>query len=193
MTDTRTGRPRIGQQVTTTLPDLVREEVEKYAAEDDVPLSEELRLLVIQGLFTRRALKDEQPLPADTETEKLREELRPAAGLVASWIAADPDTLEMRSRFRRLLRQVNTPKDLVQLLLDAAMELADAGRPETITATVLGRLSEAAEWRYRGQLYFQVVAELQNRQISLALQPGEADDAEDDETPGDGPEFEDYA
>lgn len=175
----KTGRPAIGTPVTVTLPDAVIAEAEELAAGIGVSRAEMIRLAIITGLAMRRSSREETPLLSarDREAQRFHEELRPAADLLVSWIAADPE--KSRARFVAYYRAASDPRQLIQLLLDATREGVAAGwLVESLSGVLIGRLSAPDDFRLRGQLFFEFAAELGDRGVRISPPgPGDPDES----------------
>ncbi|WP_433334995.1 hypothetical protein [Spirillospora sp. CA-294931] len=125
----------------------------------------------------------------DMETARLR----PAASLLADWIAKEGT----RGRFNEFRQAVTSPYNLSKLLMTASARLfLDGGKQEPVNHQFAQLCTDGPQgWRVRGQLYFDVMAELINRGVQVG-KPGseelsEADDA--DQRPGTDDDEDGYA
>ncbi|WP_405107972.1 hypothetical protein OG559_25365 [Micromonospora sp. NBC_01405] len=108
------------------------------------------------------------------------ERLAPARRLVVAWITAERNP---RGRFNEYTRVAGNAFALHKLLMEATARLyRDSGRPADITGITPTLFSTGPEgWRWRAQLFFEVVAELVRADVSLSRKPDEGDDADEDD------------
>jgi CRISPR-associated protein Cst1 len=107
-------------------------------------------------------------------------QLKPASELVVEWILAERNP---RGRFNRYVAAAASPRELQKLFMEASARLMlDGGHPPDITTAALQLLApDINAWRLRGQLYFDVIAELVAREAPIGRkpEPGEATDRGD--------------
>ncbi len=103
--------------------------------------------------------------------------LKPVTGLLVDWITAEKNP---RGRFNEYRRAAGRVSALQRLLMEASARLLlDGRRPSDITGvtgTLLGSTPQG--WQLRGQLFFEVVAELVARGASIGT-PGETDETDE--------------
>jgi CRISPR-associated protein Cst1 len=108
-------------------------------------------------------------------------QVKPARELIVDWITQEPNP---RGRFNRYVKASARWSDLQKLLMEASARLLlDGGHPPDITAAAESLLApDVTGWRLRGQLFFDVVAELVNRgaPIGHRPEPGEPDEEADE-------------
>ncbi|GLW64294.1 hypothetical protein Arub01_25380 [Actinomadura rubrobrunea] len=108
--------------------------------------------------------------------------LKPVATLLADWIAKE----STRGRFNEFRHAVDRSYDLYRLLKEASSRLALDGRPqEPINELFPLLFAEGPQgWRTRGQLYFDVMAELIVRDVPIG-EPGDQQDDEQEQSDSD--------
>jgi CRISPR-associated protein Cst1 len=117
-------------------------------------------------------------------------DLKPVTRLLVDWIMAEKNP---RGRFNEYRKVAGRTSGLQRLLMEASARLLlDGHRPSDITG-VTGLLfaSTAQGWQLRGQLFFEVVAELVVREAAIGTRTaGESDDSDDPDEPlvGVGPD-----
>jgi len=105
-------------------------------------------------------------------------ELKKLAGLLVDWI---DDKQNPRSKFNEYRQVAGRGYELHKLLMRAMSRLyLDGRKPLDITGITNRGLFEPGSpgWLLRAQLFFEVMAELAKRDISIA---GKADDTDEDE------------
>lgn len=102
--------------------------------------------------------------------------LKPIVEVLVEWITAETNP---RGRFLEYRDAASYAYKLQQLLMKATARLVlDGHRPADVTEVVPGLLGSGPQgWRLRGQLFFEVVAELMARGVQI----GKKTEAEDDE------------
>lgn len=103
-------------------------------------------------------------------------QLKPACELLTEWIMAEAT----RGRFNRYVKAAAKPGELQKLLMEAnARLILDTGRAPDISGVAPQLLApNLAAWRLRGQLYFDVLAELVAREAPIARKPEPGEDEE---------------
>ncbi|MCK9878900.1 hypothetical protein MXD59_24600 [Frankia sp. Ag45/Mut15] len=110
-------------------------------------------------------------------------DLRPVTILLADWITQETNP---RGRFNEYCRAAGRSYTLQRLLMEAtARLLLDGGRPQDITGITQGLLHGPQSYQWRGQLFFEVAAELVQRKAAI----GARNEAEPDPVDDDGPLF----
>ena len=107
-------------------------------------------------------------------------QLKPARDLIVEWITAEKNP---RGRFNDYVSAAAKPGDLQKLLMHAnARLILDTGTaPDVSGVTRALFASDIGAWRLRGQLYFDVLAELVARGAPIARKAGPGKDEESDE------------
>jgi CRISPR-associated protein Cst1 len=97
-------------------------------------------------------------------------QLKPARELIVGWIMTEKNP---RGRFNRYVKAAVKPAELQKLLMEAnARLILDTGRAPDISGATQHLLApDINAWRLRGQLYFDVLAELVARKAPIARQP----------------------
>ncbi|WP_206207575.1 hypothetical protein [Thermobispora bispora] len=192
MTARPAGRPRVGVQVTTTVPPAVLEAVDRIAAQCGQPRAAVLRDLITEGAARRMELET----PGEDQVMQVTQTLRPLAAMIAHWIGG-AEGQQRRERYIRYARAAGHPERLIEVLQRIAAELIIDGSPAgALDVQVLHGLAVAGDagpvagWRGRAHLFFEVMAELSRRNITLPRDEG--GDGADLEF-GPPPEDEDYA
>ena len=105
-------------------------------------------------------------------------QVKPACELITGWIMAEPNP---RGRFNRYVRASTRWSELQKLCMEAtARLLLDGQRPPDITAVAPSLFaSDMNGWRLRGLLFFDVVADLVNRDAPIGHKT-EADGPDED-------------
>lgn len=174
------GRPKIGQQVTVTLPAEILAAVDEAATREGTTRADVLRATITDAFR-----------PQETDMSDL---LAPAVAILADWIAAD--RARSRERFVAYKTIAGRGMPLVDLLMRAAGELLTAGAvvaapaPEVAEALTARVWQGRPGWQIRGDLFFAVMAELGRRDVRLM---GPVADGEDAPPGFDPPEDEEYA
>ncbi|ASW55510.1 hypothetical protein [Plantactinospora sp. KBS50] len=108
------------------------------------------------------------------------ERLAPARRLVAAWIMAERNP---RGRFNEYAKVAGKGYDLHRLLMEAgARLLRDGGQPPDISGVAPALLSGGPDsWRWRAQLFFEVVADLVEARAAIGRKPDEPDGDEDED------------
>ncbi|WP_322779164.1 hypothetical protein [Frankia sp. Cas4] len=93
-------------------------------------------------------------------------DLKPVTGLLVDWITAEKNP---RGRFNEYRRAAGRTFALQRLLMEASARLLlDGRRPSDITGVTGPLLASTSQgWRLRGQLFFEVVAELVARGAAI--------------------------
>ncbi|WP_434740698.1 hypothetical protein [Micromonospora sp. SH-82] len=106
------------------------------------------------------------------------ERLAPARRLVVAWIVAERNP---RGRFNEYVLAAGNAYALHKLLMEAgARLLRDGGQPADLSGIAPTLLSNGPEgWRWRAQLFFEVVADLVAAKAPIGRKPTE-DDADDE-------------
>ncbi|TQN30266.1 CRISPR-associated protein Cst1 [Haloactinospora alba] len=114
-------------------------------------------------------------LYAEVMYEVDNQQLRPAATLVARWIAAESS----RGRFNEYRQVAGSAYHLHKLLMTAGARLYLNGEAPADITNVAPELLASGQhgWRNRGLLFFEVLAELRRLEVSI----GTAADAEEDD------------
>lgn len=108
-------------------------------------------------------------------------QVKPARELITDWIMQDPNR---RGRFNRYWKVSGSAFELQKLLTEATARLYLAGRqPSDITAVAPSLFAQDTNgWRLRGLLFFDVVAELVNRDVQVGQRADEdTEDADQDD------------
>jgi CRISPR-associated protein Cst1 len=110
-------------------------------------------------------------------------QLKPARELIVDWIMAEKNP---RGRFNEYVKAAAKPSPLQALLMKAnARLILDTGHAPDISAVTQALFApDISAWRLRGQLYFDVLAELVAREAPIARKP-EPGKGESAEEPGD--------
>jgi CRISPR-associated protein Cst1 len=107
-------------------------------------------------------------------------QLKPACELLTEWIMAEQNP---RGRFNRYVKAAAKQGELQKLLMEAnARLILDTGRAPDISGVARQLLApDITAWRLRGQLYFDVLAELVAREAPIARppKPGEGEEPAD--------------
>jgi CRISPR-associated protein Cst1 len=108
-------------------------------------------------------------------------QLKPARELIVDWIMAETNP---RGRFNDYVTAASRPAGLQKLLMKAnARLILDTGTaPDVSGVTQLLFAPDISAWRLRGQLYFEVLAELVARGAPIARKPEPDGDGEPDES-----------
>lgn len=121
-------------------------------------------------------------------------ELKPVVSVLVEWITAEKNP---RGRFLEYRNVASYPYKLQQLLMQATSRLVlDGNHPADVSGTIPALLAEGAQgWRMRGQLFFEIVAELVARGMPIGKKAEAGnDDSEETEMPFPNPEEEeDYS
>jgi CRISPR-associated protein Cst1 len=106
-------------------------------------------------------------------------QLSPVRDLIADWVTAEKNP---RGRFNDYVVAAAKPGALQKLLMRAnARLILDTGRaPDISRVTPALFAADISAWRLRGQLYFEVLAELVDRKVPIARKPEPGDENEID-------------
>lgn len=182
------GRKSIGPAVTVALPEEVIVLLDEIAERTDRKRAEVVREIVQGGVYAARARAARDP---GDMADVHRRRVAPIAAAVASWIGLPDDPGQRRRRFRDWRRNANSTYRLAETLIVATGELALLREvPEGIDPEVVKAMTTRAEeavdgaephlglsaWRWRAVLWWEVLAELKRRGISVALPDGAEDD-----------------
>jgi CRISPR-associated protein Cst1 len=117
------------------------------------------------------------------------ERLAPARRLVADWIMAVSNP---RSRFNEYAKVAAKPYELHRLLMEASARLLrDGHEPPDISGIAPTLLSGGPDgWRWRAQLFFEVVADLVAKKAEIGRRSEDEDDNDDE--PDDAIQFDPY-
>lgn len=161
MTQSKSGRPPIGTQVSVTLPNEILAAVGDIAA-----TTGQDRSAVLRGIITRAVA--EHAAPAEPPATENLEVLRPVAALIATWIAADH--AQSRDRFKRYYKDGQAPRRLLQLLMDAAADQVRSGQDAPrLDPAAIALLAPPDAWRPRALLHWAVMAALAERGVTLGM------------------------
>lgn len=107
------------------------------------------------------------------------ERLAPARRLVVAWIMAERNP---RGRFNEYVKAAGNGYALHKLLMEASARLLrDGGQPADISGIAPTLLSTGPDgWRWRAQLFFEVVADLVAAEAPIGRKPTDEDDADDE-------------
>jgi CRISPR-associated protein Cst1 len=114
------------------------------------------------------------------------EQLKPARELITDWITHGPNP---RGRYNEYAAAFGKAFDLHVVMVRAGNRLLLDGRdPADVSALTPVLFASGADgWRLRGQLYFEIVAELVNKGVPIGHKTGPDDSDEEAPEPGADP------
>ena len=174
-TPAKTGRPPVGTNINLVVENWQLDQSQQIADDTRQTRAAVLRQTIGRGL---------PELVKASAMETSTEFVKPAADLIAAWIGQPDTPEERRERFIRWHRVAGHPEKGVNVLMEAAGALVQAGQtPAALPPLLLERLAARGAWRVRAQWHFATTATLQERGVTVTggeLPQQEFDEAEPD-------------
>jgi CRISPR-associated protein Cst1 len=105
-------------------------------------------------------------------------QVKPARELITDWITQEPNP---RGRFNQYVNASRSAYELQKLMMQASARLMLDGRKPADVSAVAPALfaTDGTGWRLRGLLFFDVIAELVNRNAPIGRKPEASEDEEE--------------